>query len=82
MPRFNHNRIRAHNKIMYCQDKLDNITERMIYAMDLVTSQSRADYSDLKEDIKIQVQRLKDYFSDVDRIMTGVKEWLMPFQLL
>ena len=70
---FNHNRIRSHNKIMYCQDKLDNITERMIYAIDLVTSQSRADYSDLKEDVRIQVERLKDYFSDLDRIMTGVK---------
>jgi len=59
---------------MYCQDKLDNITERMIYAIDLVTSQSKSDYSDLKEDVRIQVQRLKDYFSDLDRIMTGVKD--------
>ena len=67
-------RIKAHRKIVYCQDKLDNITERMIYAVDLATSQSKSDYKDLKEDVRIQVQRLKEYFSDLDRIMTGVKD--------
>jgi hypothetical protein len=58
---------------VYCQDKLDNITERMVYAVDLATSQSKSDYKELKEDVKIQVQRLKDYFSDLDRILTGAK---------
>ena len=64
-------RSRAHSKIIYCQDNLDNITERMLYAVDLATSQSKSDYKELKEDVTIQVQRLKDYFSDLDRILTG-----------
>ena len=67
-------RSRAHSKIMYCQDKLDNICERMLYAVDLATSQSKSDYKELKKDVEIQVQRLKEYFGDLDRILTGVKD--------
>ena len=59
---------------MYCQDKLDNICERMLYAVDLATSQSKSDYKELKKDVEIQVQRLKEYFGDLDRILTGVKD--------
>lgn len=66
-------RIKAHRKIIYCQDKLDNIAERMVYAVDLATSQSKADYKELKEDVRFEVKKLKNYFSDLDRILTGVR---------
>ena len=73
MPTKMNHRLKAHNKITYCQNKLDNITERMLYAVDLATSKSKSDYVELKEDVRIQVNRLKDYFSDLDKILTGVE---------
>ena len=63
-------RRKAHRKITYCQNKLDNITERMLYAVDLATSESEIKNDYLKEDVRIQVNKLKDYFSDLDRILT------------
>lgn len=69
MPTKSTHRRKAHRKIIYCQDKLDNITERMLYAVDLATSESEMKNDYLKEDVRIQVNKLKDYFSDLDRIL-------------
>ena len=70
MPTKSAHRRKAHRKIIYCQDKLDNITERMLYAVDLATSQSEIKNDYLKEDVRIQINKLKNYFSDLDRILT------------
>ena len=69
MPTKSTHRRKAHRKIIYCQDKLDNIKERMLYAVDLATSESEMKNDYLKEDVRIQVNKLKDYFSDLDRIL-------------